>query len=99
LAEWGCKDYLKCGDYIEYHPNGKVKMKCKYLEGVENRDGLMHKYFEDGSYNKGKRIFVKKYFENGEVKTEWLYDKNGKEISKKYYDKDGNKIDRKSNVK
>jgi len=103
-AQWSSKDYMKYGDYTEYHENGEVKMKCKYINGVD-RDGLMHKYFEDGklkelwSYNKGKRIFVKKYFENGEVKTEWLYDKNGKEISKKYYDKDGNKIDRKSNVK
>ena len=103
-AEWSNKDYMKCGDYKEYHENGEVKMKCKYLDGV-NRDGLMHKYFEDGnlkelwSYNKGKRKFVKKYFENGELKTEWLYDKSGNEISKKYYDKDGNKIDGKSKVK
>ncbi len=97
LAEWGCKDYMKYGDYIEYHPNGKVKMKCTYINGVD-RDGLMHKYFEDGnlnelwSYDKGKREFVKKYFENGELKTEWLYDKNGNETSKKYYDKHGHLI-------
>jgi antitoxin component YwqK of YwqJK toxin-antitoxin module len=96
-AEWVNKDYLKCGDYIEYHRNGKIELKCKYLDGV-NRDGLMHKYFEDGtlkelwSYDKGKRIFVKKYFNSGQLKTEWLYDKKGNEISKKYYDKEGHLI-------
>ena len=46
------------------------------------------------SYDKGKRIFVKKYFKNGNLKTEWLYDKNGNEISKKYYDKSGRLINK-----
>lgn len=92
-AEWKNKDYER-GDYIEYHENGKVKMRCNYLDGI-NRDGLMYKYFDDGkikelwSYNKGKRIFVKKYFPSGVLKTEWLYDVKGKEISKIYYTESG----------
>jgi len=96
MAEWSNKDYLKCGDYIEYYENGNVKMKCRYIDGV-NRDRFMHKYFEDGklkelwNYNKGKRKFVKKYYENGNLKTEWLYDENGNEITKMYYDKNGNR--------
>ena len=98
-AEWSNKDYMKCGDYIMYYRDGNIQMRCKYLDEI-NRDGLMHKYFEDGtikelwSYDKGKRIFVKKYFKNGNLKTEWLYDKNGNEISKKYYDKSGRLINK-----
>ena len=94
--EWINKDYMKRGDYIKYYRNGNIEMRCKYLDEV-NRDGLMHKYFENGrlkelwSYDKGKRKFVKKYFENGNLKTEWLYDEYGNDISKVYYDKNGSR--------
>ncbi len=94
LAEWKSNDYSIIGEYVEVYPAGSIKMKVNYIDG--NRDGLMHKYFEDGiikelwSYVKGKRKFVKKYFENGMLKTEWLYDNTGKVISKHYYDKSGN---------
>ncbi|MCG6913073.1 hypothetical protein LJE86_04085 [bacterium BMS3Abin03] len=87
---------MKRGDYIKYYRNGNIEMRCKYLDEV-NRDGLMHKYFENGrlkelwSYDKGKRKFVKKYFENGNLKTEWLYDEYGNDISKVYYDKNGSR--------
>lgn len=92
-AEWSNKDFMHCGSYVGYHKNGHVEMTVNYIDG--DRDGLMHKYFEDGkirelwSYDKGNRIFVKKYFENGILKTEWLYDNDGKELSKKYYDRKG----------
>jgi antitoxin component YwqK of YwqJK toxin-antitoxin module len=94
LAEWKSNNYFKIGDYIEKYPDGLIKLKVNYVDG--DRDGLMYKYSNDGKilelwkYEKGKRNFVKKYFENGMLKTEWLYDTKGKEISKHYYDEKGN---------
>jgi|ERR1035437_823614 antitoxin component YwqK of YwqJK toxin-antitoxin module len=98
-AEWKNKSYMKCGEYKEYHENGNVKMTVNYvlIDGIGTRDGLMYKYFDDGkvaelwSYNKGKRIFVKKYFYSGALKTEWLYDSEGNEVSKTYFNVDGTK--------
>ena len=55
------------------------------------RDGLMYKYYNNGTirelwnYNNGLRIFVKKYHQSGNLKSEWLYDSRGKEISKRTY--------------
>ncbi len=94
-AEWNNKDYMKCGEYIKYHRNGNIEMKCKYLDDV-NRDGLMYKYFDDGTlkelwgYDKGVRIFIKKYYPSGVMKKEWIYE-NGQEKEVIEYDKNGNK--------
>ena len=94
LASWGSRNYIIIGEYKELYSNGSIKMKVNYIDG--DRDGLMYKYFEDGllkelwSYNKGKRIFVRKFYKCGNLKTEWLYDNDGTELSKIYYDKKGN---------
>jgi len=91
--EWKNSNYIKNGDYIEYHENGKIKMQVVYIDG--EREGLMSKYSEDGllkeewKYSKGKRIYVNKFYSNGILKSEWLY-KNGELIQKNEYDKNGN---------
>ncbi len=99
-AEWNNKNFMKFGKYIGYHRNGRISMTANYIDGI-HRDGLMHKYFENGeigelwNYNNGKRVFVKKYHENRVLKTEWLYDKDGNEVSKSYFDENG-KLKRKN---
>lgn len=89
-AEWTNIDFVKCGKYTSYFRNGIIDMTVNYNDNF-NRDGLMHKYYENGNikelwnYNNGLRIFVKKYFQSGNIKSELLYDSKGKEVSKRTY--------------
>jgi len=75
--------------------NDKMIVNYILIDGRDTRDGLMYKYFDDckvaelWSYNKGKRIFVKKYFYSGAMKTEWLYYSKDNEVSKTYFNVDG----------
>ncbi len=85
-ADWTNENYMKKGIHTEYYESGQVKMKVLHIDSV-NRDGLMQKYFEDGtlkelwSYDKGIRLFIKKYYPSGQIKSEWLY--NNGELTKK----------------
>ena len=92
-ATWKSNEYIMIGEYRETYPSGSLKMNVNYIKG--DRDGLMYKYFEDGSfkeiwnYSKGVRNFIKKYYPNGNIKSEWFY-KNGELENKVEYDKKGN---------
>lgn len=80
-------------DYVEYYPNGNVKLK-----GVTNKegefDGPVRGYYEDGTiryieeWKDGKvHGTVEYYYSNGNLKDVTLWQRNQKEgLSKSFYE-------------
>jgi len=91
----GTNTGVKPGEYFEYYPSGKLKMKGFYNEQV-NRDGLWISYYEEGSkwsesyYVDGKRDgHSLTFFPNGEIRYIGEYKNDEKKGSWKFYNEQG----------
>lgn len=95
IAEWPYNNGKRIGVHRKWYPDGKLKEVAGF-DSLGQKDGLTGEYYSDGKpkweaqYEKGNIKESHEFYENGQQKSERVYEPDGKRIkSAKYFSPEG----------